>query len=149
MNMADRLSPHLTLAEFTESDTAARLGIDNSLPGNLFEAAKTVGLMLERIRAVLGAPMLISSGYRCSVLNKAIGSGPSSDHPKAQALDFRAPGYGTPLEICQTLLPRMTELGIGQLIYEYTWVHVSVRSPKNPANTVLTLLRTGYVVGVG
>lgn len=149
MNMADRLSPHLTLAEFTESDTAARLGIDNSLPGNLLEAARTTGLMLERIRAVLGAPMLISSGYRCSVLNKAIGSGPSSDHLKAQALDFRAPGYGTPLKICKTLLPHMTELGIGQMIYEYTWVHVSSRSPNNSANTALTLLCTGYVVGIG
>jgi hypothetical protein len=148
MNITDRLSSHLTLVEFTHSDTAARFCIDNSLPENLLEAAIQTGVMLERIRKVLGTPMLISSGYRCPELNKVIGSGPASDHPKAAALDFKAPRFGTPLAICKVLLPRMKELGIGQMIYEHSWVHISTRAPIYLSNAVLTLAGKGYVRGV-
>jgi uncharacterized protein YcbK (DUF882 family) len=148
MKISERLSPHLTLNEFTHSDTATRLGIDNSLPENLLQAAMLTGVMLERVRDVLGTPMLISSGYRCPELNKAIGSGPSSDHPKAAALDFKAPRFGSPLVICQALLPHMQQLGIGQMIYEHSWVHISTRAPINPVNVALTLSGSGYVVGI-
>jgi hypothetical protein len=148
MKIPESLSPHLTLAEFIHSDTAARLGIDNSLAENLLEEAMITGVMFERVRKVLGAPMLISSGYRCLELNKAIGSGASSDHPKAAALDFKAPRFGTPLAICKVLLPRMKELGIGQLIYEHSWVHISTRAPIYSSNAVLTLSGKGYVRGV-
>ena len=148
MNITDCLSAHLTVAEFTESDTAARLGIDNSLPDELLEAAQATGAMLERVRAALGTAMLVSSGYRCKALNHAIGSGPGSDHPKAEALDFRSPDFGKPLAICQALEPKLIELGIGQLIFEHTWVHISTRAPVNPANAVLTLAGTGYVEGI-
>ena len=148
MNITDRLSAHLTLAEFTDSDTASRLGIDNALPDDLVEAAQATGAMLERVRAVLGTAMLVSSGYRCKALNTAIGSGPGSDHLKAQALDFRSPGFGTPLAICQALEPRLSELGIGQIIFEHTWVHISTRAPVNLVNVVLTLAGTGYVEGI-
>jgi zinc D-Ala-D-Ala carboxypeptidase len=148
MNITDRLSAHLTVAEFTDSDMAARLGIDNSLPDELVGAAQATGTMLERVRAVLGSPILVSSGYRCMALNTAIGSGPGSDHPKAEALDFRSPDFGTPLAICQALEPRLEELGIGQIIFEHTWVHISTRAPANPVNAVLTSAGAGYVEGI-
>lgn len=148
MNTTDRLSPHLTLAEFTDSDTAARLNIDNSLPRHLIEEAQTTGAMLERVRALLGEPIFVSSGYRCPKLNEAIGSSSTSDHPKALALDFRSPSFGTPLLICKALLPRMNELDIGQMIFEHTWVHISTRKPDNLTNVVLTLMGTKYVVGI-
>lgn len=146
MNITERLSPHLTLDEFTHSDTAARLGLDNSLPESLLEAAMLTGVMLERVRKVLGNPMWISSGYRCPELNRAIGSAPTSDHVKVEALDFKAPGFGTPLEICHALLPSMQQLGIGQMIYEHSWVHISTRSPINAVNVVLSLSGRGYVM---
>lgn len=148
MNITQHLSEHLTISEFTDSDTAARLGIDNTLPAELLEAAQATGAMLERVRGVLGTPMLVSSGYRCIALNTAIGSGPGSDHLKAEALDFRSPDFGTPLATCQALLPRLSELGIGQIIFEHTWVHISTRAPVNPVNAVLTLAGAGYVEGI-
>lgn len=142
------LSEHLTLEEFTASDTATRLGIDNDLPLELVGAAKDTAAMLERVRVALGTPILVSSGYRSPTLNAAIGSGPASDHPKATALDFRAPGFGTPLDICKALQPRMQELGIGQMIFEHTWVHISTRAPASPVNAVLTLAGKGYLPGI-
>jgi len=72
-------------------------------------------------------------------------------HAKSEtwkAVDFRSPDFGTPLAICQALESRLTELGIGQMIFEYTWVHISTRAPVNPVNVVLTLAGTGYVEGI-
>src|SRR5687768_12909989 len=119
-----QLSEHFTMAEFVESDTATRLGIDNSVPATLLVAAKDTCELLERIRARLSAiagreiPIVVTSGYRCPALNAAVGSNNrTSDHPKAAAADFKAPAFGTPFEICQALVPHVHELGIGQVIH--------------------------------
>jgi len=142
------LSTHFTVDEFCQSDTACRLCINNDLPADLLPAAKATAEMLEGIRSHLGCAILISSGYRCGQLNAAIGSGPGSDHIRAMAADFRAPAFGTPYEIAKTLAPLVSVLGIGQLIYEHTWVHVSTRIPDKIINRVLTVQGKDYVAGI-
>lgn len=140
-----KLTQHFTVEEFTASSTAARLGIDNSLPATMLPQAQATAEMMERIRSFLSEragediPVSPSSGYRCPALNRAIGSSDTSDHPKMMAVDFRAPKFGSPLAVCRALVPHMTELGIGQLIYEHTWVHVSSRAPDKAINRVLTV----------
>jgi len=149
------LTANFTLAEFTASDTAARLGIDNSLPATLLVAATNTCDMLEQIRDRLAAiaghqvPIILTSGFRCPALNTAIGSGPGSDHPKAMAADFKAPAFGTPYEVARALAPLVGELGIGQLIHEYgSWVHVSTRRPDKDVNRIITISKAGTRVGV-
>lgn len=149
-----KLSTHFMLAEFTASDTALRLGIDNSLPPELLPMAILTAQMMERVRDALcyranaEVPILVSSAYRCMALNKAIGS-TGKDHPLMLAVDFKAPKFGTPLAVCKVLVPQMDALGIGQLIYEHTWVHVSRRKPEKLINRVLTLQgRGGYAAGI-
>ena len=148
------LSIHFTLAEFTASDTAARMGINNDLPLELVPAATVTAELLERIRAHLGeraarpVPLLISSGYRCAALNRAIGSADTSDHIRAMAVDFRAPAYGTPLQVSQALAVVVDALNIGQLIYEHTWIHVSTRRPDKLLNRILTVQGKDYVPGI-
>ena len=51
--LPQQLSPHFSLAAFTWSDTAIRLGLDNRLPPGLLRAALDTAAMLERIRAEL------------------------------------------------------------------------------------------------
>lgn len=149
-----RLSEHFTLSEFTASDTALRLGVDNSLPPELLENARSTVAMLEIIRAYLSkiagrdVPLIVTSGYRCAELNRAIGSRDSSDHRSAQAADFKAPAFGTPLEICQALIEQIDTFGIGQLIYENTWVHVSTRPQAKSINRVLTASGRNFVPGI-
>ena len=152
------LSPHFTLEEFTRSSTAARRGIDNGLPLELTQAAKKTAQMLEAIRAHLSSiagrdiAISISSGYRCPELNRAIGSSDTSDHPKACAADWRADGFGTPVEICKALAPMVGVLGIGQLINEFPgpngWVHTSTRLPTKTVNRIITITARGVVVGI-
>lgn len=143
------MTPHFSLAEFTQSDTAARLGIDNTLPDELYDNALKTCEMLERIRFHLNAPVIISSGYRCAALNKAIGSKPSSDHTLALAADIKAPKAGSPAKIAKELAAVIDVMGIGQLILEFgSWVHVSVARPDKAINRIITIDKTGVRAGI-
>ena len=149
---------HFTLAEFVASDTAARRGISNALPTDLLPAAQETLAMLERIRAWLSAqagrdvPIIITSGYRSPALNAAVGSSPRSDHVKAMAADWRAPAFGSPVDICRAIAPIVGILGIGQLINEFPgpsgWVHTSTRMPERSANRIITITTAGTFAGV-
>jgi hypothetical protein len=150
-----KLSTNFTIAEFVRSDTADRMGIDNDLPIELMTNAKATADMLERIRAYLvsdsgkSIPIIITSGYRCPQLNRAIGSSDTSDHRKAMAADFRAPAYGTPLQVCKALAPVVSVLGIGQLILEFnSWVHVSTRPSDKIINRIITISKAGTQAGI-
>jgi len=148
------LSPHFTSDEFTASDTAARLDIDNTLPITLLDNARATAAMLERIRGHLSSikgkevPIVLTSGYRCPMLNKAIGSTDRSDHIRAQAADFKAPAFGAPYEVCQALAPVIDVLGIQQIIFEHTWIHVSTRTPDKVINRIITVAGRDYVAGI-
>jgi len=150
-----RLSPHFTLAEFTHSDTALRLGIDNSLPPQLTNTALETAHMMERIRAYLWerlrkeVPIEVTSGYRCAALNAAIGGAAQSDHMRMMAVDFRAPVFGSPQQVCLVIAPAVYSLQIGQLILEYdSWVHVSLAVPDKPQNRIITRTANGDSVGI-
>lgn len=119
------LSPHFTLAEFTASDTAARRGISNDPPVEVYAALKRTAQGLEAVRVRLGcAPIHITSGYRSIPLNRLVGSRDSSQHIKGEAADFIAPRFGTPSEVVAAL--RDSGVEYDQLILEFgRWVHVS------------------------
>lgn len=146
-----KLTDHFTLAEFTLSETAARIGIDNSLPDELRAEAVATCEMLERIREFLGVRagrvcrMPLTSGYRCMSLNLAVGSSSTSDHPWARAADWSSPDFGRVIEVCRALAPNVSVLGIGQLIYENpspgrVWVHTSTRIPDKAVNRIISIL---------
>jgi zinc D-Ala-D-Ala carboxypeptidase len=151
---------NFTLAEFVASRRARELGLNNGLPEPLIPAAWATLAMLQGIRDRLCAiegrdvPIDISSGYRCQPLNKAVGGEPNSDHVRAAAVDFTAPVFGTPLDICRALAPLVSVLGIGQLIYErprgaaLAWVHASTRVPAQAVNRIITVTERGTLAGV-
>lgn len=147
------LSKHFTLAEFCRSSMAARHGVSNELPIELYGNAKATCEMLERIRRLAGdKPIRITSGYRSPRVNLLVGSKPTSDHTQALAADIEPP-EGMPLAVfAQALAGSMASLGIGQLILEYPdqdgWVHVSTKAPARAANRILTVTVGGTLVGI-
>lgn len=150
-----RLTPHFSLEEFTASDQAVRHGIDNTLPAQYANNALLTAQMMERIRSFLSeragheVPITVTSGYRCPELNTVAGGSERSDHMRMMAVDFRAPGFGTPRDICKALAPAVIELQIGQLILEYgSWVHVSIAMADKAVNRVITRTADGYNVGI-
>jgi hypothetical protein len=136
-----RLTDHFSLEELTASQTAARLGIDNAPDATIAAELRRLAVKLERVRERLGAPILVSSGYRSPALNAAVpGSAPGSAHTFGRAADFTCPGFGTPLDICKVL---RAEGGIpfDQLIHEFgAWVHFGIALfGQLPRRQVLTI----------
>jgi hypothetical protein len=126
MPLDDRqLSPHFWLSEFTTSQAAARLVLDNTPPPQaLANLARLAGL-LEVVRQLLGdRPLVISSGYRSEAVNRAVKGAVGSAHLFGCAADFHVPGL-SPLEVCR-LLVSAPGLGFEQLIDEGDWVHLAV-----------------------
>lgn len=84
-----KITKHFSLNEFTDSETAQRLNIDNSLPfnGEDLNIKNLVINLLEPLRGKFGV-MKINSGYRCKALNKAVGGVETSHHRKGQAADI-------------------------------------------------------------
>ena len=125
-----QLSEHFTLKELTESDTAVRLGIDNTPPTYAAENLKRLCRVLEEVRHVIGKPIRISSGYRCLKVNQAIGSKDTSQHVKGCAADIKVQGV-TVDELMKTIIG--ADIKFDQLIREFnSWVHISI--PNTPAD---------------
>jgi hypothetical protein len=152
MSTTVRLTAHFTLAELIASNTAQRLRIDNTPTPDALRRLQGTAEMLERIRTTLGAPVIVTSGYRGPQLNRAVGGVTSSDHMSGQAADIVAPRYGTPYQVARALAPLVQTLGIGQLILEgikgKQWVHVSTRIPDRQVNRVLTITDAGARSGI-
>ena len=85
-----QLSPHFKLNEFTKSRTARENGIDNAPPPEAVENLRALcSHTLEPLREALGLPIIITSGYRCKVLNeRIIHHSDSSQHMSGCAADF-------------------------------------------------------------
>ncbi len=153
-----QLTKNFSIREFTHSSTAIRLGINNTLPAILVGNAIATCNMLERIREHLSSlankdiPIIVNSGYRCLPLNRALKSSDKSHHVTAEAVDFEAPAFGSPTDICVALAPMVGVLKIGQLINEYPdrsgWVHVSTKLPEKLMNRIITIKADGTHVGI-
>jgi zinc D-Ala-D-Ala carboxypeptidase len=124
--MARALTPHFTLDEFTVSQTASRLGIDNTPGPDIVKNLKRLAQTMETVRDALGGlPVSVSSGYRCPELNKAIKGAKNSAHMSGLACDFTVPQFGTVLQVARAIAAAGIEYD--QLIYEYgAWVHLGL-----------------------
>lgn len=132
-----RVTEDFHLSEFTHSDTAVRLGIDNTPSASILATLVNVLIpAMQNVRELLGAPVIIKSGYRCPALNQAVRGSQSSQHMDGHACDFIAPKFGQPSQIASYLVSRMDRVKFDQLIMEGAWVHISF-SPR-PRNEVLT-----------
>jgi len=128
-----RLSKNLTLREAIKSNTATRLGIDNTPEEweihNLRAVAENV---FQPVRDHFGVPIAVSSGYRSKELNRAIGGSKYSQHMIGEALDLDADVYGkvTNAEIFNYI---KNNLEWDQMIWEFgddeepNWVHLSYK----------------------
>ena len=135
-----RLSPHFTLDEMLKSQTALRMGLDNSPGPDQLEALVSLcEFALEPIRNHYERPVIVSSGFRALAVNKAIGSKDKSQHTKGQAADIESPGLDN-LELYYWIAEN---LDFDQLILEYYsgepssgWVHVSYVGSENRGQTL-------------
>lgn len=140
------LSDHFTLEEAVLSQTASRQKIDNTPSSPVIATMMKTANGMERIRALLQFPLIISSWYRSPNLNHAVGGVPNSQHLTGEAVDFICPAFGTPRDICKRIIGFPELISFDQLILEHTWVHVSFSAIPTVPNKkqVLSLLSSGH-----
>jgi hypothetical protein len=151
MSMASiMLTPHFSLEEMIVSEEAARRGINNRPPPDIVENLKKLCQTLEIVRAALDKPMVISSGYRCPELNKAIGGAANSAHLYGLAADFIVPEFGNAFDVCLAIKKLDPPVIYDQLIYEFdSWVHLGlVHRMEEARNQNLTINAYGTTVGI-
>lgn len=80
---------HFRFSDFIKSGTAYKLGIDNKIsdPRHIANIYALVDNVLDPLREIIDTPIYINSGYRCEVLNKAVGGSDNSQHMRGLAAD--------------------------------------------------------------
>lgn len=146
-----QISPNFYLSEFLQSRSAASVGIDNTPTQAIINNLEKLAMMMEQVRTLLGGfPIQITSGYRCQALNVYVGGSKTSQHMKGQAADFVCPKFGSPLEICQTIVA--SKIKFDQLILEFSrsadggWTHLSWA--HRPRRSILTIDERGTLQGL-
>lgn len=130
-----RLSKNFTYEELTYSKVAERKGLKNrpktkEEEKKVIENLKALAMeILQPLRDYLGKPVVISSGYRSTELNKAVGGVRGSQHLRGEAADIHVDNTEHLLKIMHFI---MDETDFDQLIWEKNragvqWVHVSYR----------------------
>ena len=84
-----------------QSNTACKLGIDNSIPSDLRWNLRTLFAHFTSLEQISEKPIHITSGYRCSLLNKAVGGVSNSNHTKCRAFDFAFNGVSSKADFLQ------------------------------------------------
>lgn len=118
------------MSELIYSETAIKNNINNMPDINsLDNMLNLIYYCLQPVRELLGAPMIITSGYRNPLVNRLVGGVNSSQHTKGQAVDFTVLGI-TPNQIISII--KTSKIEFDQLINEHDkWVHISYNKGKN------------------
>lgn len=120
------------LIEFIESETAKKMGIDNTptfeVVAHLIEVCET---FLQPLRNAWGKPIAITSGYRCPELNKAVGGAYNSAHLEGYGVDFISENFDAFCEFAKDFVQKFN-IHFDQLIIEQDskgskWLHFSLR----------------------
>lgn len=149
-----KLSKNFWLSELVKSSTADRLGIDNwPTDPVIIERLRLVAeKILQPCRDHFGQAFSPNSGYRCPALNRAVGSKPTSQHMKGEAVDFEISGVPN-YELAKFI---EENLSFDQLILEFYvpgnpssgWVHCSFVDEDSNRKQSLTINRSGVELGL-
>ena len=124
---------HFTFDELIHSDTADRLGIDNTPTSEAIQCIDGLVInVLDRLRSEWGRPIIVTSGYRCKELNAAVGGARYSQHLKGQAADIVSDDF----EAFRRFVRRWCKDNeFDQCIFEHSsdseWIHISFDRGRN------------------
>ena len=151
------LSPHFSLKEMTDSQTAVKHGIANiPSPEAVENLRRLCESTLEPLREAIGLPIIVTSGFRTLALNSLLAhASSSSQHMRGQAADFWV--QGSTFKVQGGKEPTRRELLIkafreilqnpkidfDQVILYPTFIHVSYVSKEKNRRGILLARRDG------
>ena len=124
---------YFTFDELIHSDTADRLGIDNTPTSEAVSNINDlVTNVLDKLRDGWGGPIIVTSGYRCKELNAAVGGARNSQHLKGQAADIVSDDFE---EFRRFVRRWCKDNEFDQCIFEHSgnseWIHISYVEGRN------------------
>ena len=145
------LTKNFTLEELINSPTAKRLGINNTPNRQQQENLKKLcQIVLQPIRDKYGKSIVVSSGFRCKLLNQKVGGSVTSDHCYGNAADIRSVSDSKrDNKVLFDLIKSMIlkgEIVVKQLIneFDYDWIHVSFQDGRTTKkNQILKATKKG------
>lgn len=87
-----KISKHFTFYEAINSRSAKKRGLNNYPSRGDFKTIKYTAKRMEKIRNIVGMPLVVNSWYRSPNTNRLIGGSSSSSHRYGLAVDFSVKG---------------------------------------------------------
>lgn len=124
------MAKYFTLYELCHSDKALANKLENIPTFDAVHNLEELCVVLDRIRADWGSPIIVTSGFRSAKVNELVGGAPNSNHLYGLAVDMKPKNGNTRLFfdfIQQWLLNNNVDWN--ELIneYDYSWVHLSLK----------------------
>ena len=131
-----KLSDNFTLYEFCRTSHVDFWQENYALAIANVDKLTKLAQDLEFIRKRWGVPLIITCGVRCPEINRRVGGSPTSQHCKAEAVDFLM--HGIDLSHVMEWLVASSGLRFGQAIHETkdktVWLHYSLGEPYREAS---------------
>ena len=128
------MAKYFKVAEMLKSETADKNKIQNKPSVEVEQNIEKLLEVLDGLREFYGKPIKITSGYRCTELNKLVGGSPTSAHVIGYAADLQP--IGDTFENFKAEVLRWLDTGVkfDQCIIEKSkstqWVHVGLCNRK-------------------
>ena len=126
---------YFTITELCRSDTAIEKGIDNTAPPQVrVNLSILVNNLLDPLREAWRSPIKVTSGFRCGVLNRAVGGASTSAHLYGYAADV-VPMNGNMSEFKEFVTRWAQGKKFDQILLEKDskgreWVHIGYKNGK-------------------
>lgn len=128
---------YFSYSEFFKSDAAEKHQVSNipddaQLSQVLGNIEALVLNVLDPLRAIIGRPVIITSGYRSRQVNELVGGSKTSQHLTGKAADIHVQGY-TPQQMDVVYRTIQMDYDFDQLIYypSKNIIHISWNGDKN------------------
>ena len=129
------MAKYFKVAEMLKSETADKNKIQNTPSAEIEQNIEELLGVLDGLREFYGKPIRITSGFRCTELNKLVGGSSTSAHVIGYAADLQ-PVQGSFEEFKASVIDWLGKSGVkfDQCIIERNkntqWVHFGLRNRK-------------------
>ena len=128
------MTEHFTFEELTNTSNVELLEANRESAKAFMKQLKYVAGTLEEIRAVLGVPLRVTSGFRNNALNKAVGGSATSGHTKGLCADIVPIGISIEDAFDLILFNKDKCLSLKKCIKEKVsgseWLHIETKTDK-------------------
>lgn len=130
-----KLTENFTFDELTSTSHNELLEANRESAKSFMKQLKYITGTLEEIRAILGVPLRVTSGFRNNALNKAVGGSPTSGHTKGLCADVIPLGMDV-VEAQKKIIANKDKCPslkkcILEMVKGSEWLHVEAKTEAN------------------